>query len=38
MAATSLPRTPRRYGLPEAAIGAIKQVLADHPRVEQAIL
>jgi hypothetical protein len=38
MTTTHLPQTPGRYGLPEAAIGAIQQVLAAHPQVEQAIL
>lgn len=38
MTTTHLPQTPGRYGLPEAAIGAIQQVLAAHPQVQQAIL
>jgi hypothetical protein len=38
MTTTHLPQPAGRYGLPEAAIGAIQQVLAAHPQVEQAIL
>jgi predicted nucleotidyltransferase len=38
MTTTSLPTTPQRFGLPEAAIQAIQHVLAAHPEVEQAIV
>lgn len=36
MTTTSQPQTSQRFGLPEAAIQAIQQVLAAHPEVEQA--
>jgi predicted nucleotidyltransferase len=38
MTTTSPPQTPQRFGLPESAIEAIQQVLAAHPKVEQAIV
>jgi predicted nucleotidyltransferase len=38
MTTTHMPHPAGRYGLSEAAIGAIQQVLAAHPQVEQAIL
>ena len=38
MTTTTQLQTTQRFGLPEAAIEAIQQVLAAHPEVEQAIL
>jgi predicted nucleotidyltransferase len=35
---TSPPPLPQRFGLPEAAIQAIQNVLASHPEVERAIV
>lgn len=34
MTTTPQPQTPQRFGLPEAAIEAIQQVLAAHPEID----
>ncbi|KEF41429.1 MAG: hypothetical protein ER33_11580 [Cyanobium sp. CACIAM 14] len=38
MTSTIPTQAPQRFGLPEAAIGAIQLVMAAHPEVERAIL
>ena len=38
MTTTAKPEAPQRFGLPEAAIQAIQQVLDAHPEVEQALV